>query len=406
MIPKTTPVCIVGAGPGGAAASLFLSKLKIHHLILEKDTFPRDKICGDGLDVNTLRVLQHYDTNSVQTLIDDTENCMPLRITRIYAPNRSFSDMHVPEGGINRPLYIVCKRQYFDNWLFERLPSPYATILTGANVTNLERADGKITISFTKDNEHYQVITPLVLGADGDHSTVQRKLDARKIDRMHYAAALRQYYQGVTPLEGEPRLEVYFPKSLPFGYFWIFPLANGQSNVGLGMQSDALSRTKINLRQTMKDIIENDPIIAPRFANASPLEEPKGWGLPFASRQRKVYGDNYLLLGDAASIINPFSGEGIGSAMISGYIAAHLAKKALKENRFDEPFLMPYQKEVSRRLMSEIKFYRRILKYRLGSWETVFINVLIGSGIARRFFERATVQWLETAFEKKLVLDI
>ncbi|MEY4925875.1 MAG: hypothetical protein RI894_311 [Bacteroidota bacterium] len=406
MIPKTTPICIVGAGPGGASASLFLTKLGIHHVILEKDVFPRDKICGDGLDLNTLRVLQHYDANSVEILLKDTENFMPLSTTRIYAPNRSFRDMDVPNPVANRPVYIICKRYYFDNWLFQRLPSPYATVITGANVSNLERIDGKLTVSFTKEGIDYQIVAPLILGADGDHSTVQRKLDARKIDRTHYAAALRQYYQGITPLEGEPRLEVYFPKALPFGYFWIFPLPNGQSNVGLGMQSAELSRTKANLRLMMKEIIETDPVIAPRFANATALEEPKGWGLPLASRLRKAYGDNYLLLGDAASVINPLSGEGIGSAMISGYIAAHLAEKALQANRFDEAFLMPYQKEVTRRLTGEINFYKRSLKLRPTIWQAVFINVLISTGIGRRLFQRSVVKWLETAFEKKLVLDI
>ncbi len=404
MIPKTTPVCIVGAGPAGAAASLFLTKLKIHHVILEKETFPRDKICGDGLDLNTLRVLHHFDPETVAELVADTQNFQPLKSLRLYAPNTGFSDMFAKTID-TQPLYIVSKRVYFDNWLFEKLPSEYATILKNANVKNLVRNDGKITIHFSHENIDYQIVTPLVLGADGDHSTVQRKLDARKIDRDYYAAALRQYHENVQPLEGEPRLEVYFPKSLPFGYFWIFPLRNGVSNVGLGMQSSELSRTKTNLREAMKDILENDPIIAPRFKNAKPLEEPKGWGLPLASRLRKAYGDNFLLLGDAASLIHPLSGEGIGSAMISGYIAAHLAAKALAANRFDEQFLQPYQKEIGRRLKSETDFYRRVIGLRPDIWQTTFLNLLINTGLGKWLFERSAAQWINTAFNKRFILE-
>ncbi len=404
MIPKTTPVCIVGAGPAGAAASLFLTKLKIHHVILEKETFPRDKICGDGLDPNTLRVLQHFDPKAVAELVADAENCQPLKCLRVYAPNRRFSDMFAQTTD-DRPLYIVSKRFHFDNWLFSKLPSEYATILTNATVKNLVRKNGIVTVDFTYENIDYQIDTPLILGADGDHSTVQRKLDERKIDRDHYAAALRQYHHNVTPLEGEPRLEVYFPKNLPFGYFWIFPLPNGVSNVGLGMQSSELSRTKTNLREAMKDILENDPIIAPRFKNAKPLEESKGWGLPLASRLRKAYGDNFLLLGDAASLIHPLSGEGIGSAMVSGYIAANMAAKALAANRFDADFLQPYQKEAGKRLKSEADFYRRVIGLRPDIWQTTFLNLLIGSGLGKRIFEKSAAQWIDTAFNKQIVLE-
>lgn len=405
MIPTTSPICIIGAGPAGAAASLFLTKLKIKHLVLEKQTFPRDKICGDGLDLNTLRVLHHYDPKSVAEFIGKADTCVPLTALRLYAPNGGFSDMYAHSGDANRPLYVVAKRKDFDNWLFERLPSNYATIITEAEVTDLVRENGKITVHFSHQNTAHQVVTPLVLGADGDHSTVQRKLDARKIDRRYYAAALRQYYQHITPLAGEPRLEVYFPKKLPFGYFWIFPLPNGTSNVGLGMQSAELSATKTNLREALQDIIQNDPVIAPRFAQATPLETPKGWGLPLASRLRKAYGDNYLLLGDAASLIHPLSGEGIGSAMISGYIAAHLAAKAIDANRYDEDFLMPYQKEIGRRLVSETNFYRRVINLRPDIWQRAFLNILINTGLGKRLFERSAAKWLDTAFNKKIVLE-
>ena len=86
-------------------------------------------------------------------------------------------------------------------------------------------------------------------------------------------------------------LAAYFPDSKEMSYFWIFPLPNGEMNVGYGMVSEVASKKKFNIRETMQSMIETDPILKERFKNATPLEEIKGWGIPFASRRRKCFGD-------------------------------------------------------------------------------------------------------------------
>jgi menaquinone-9 beta-reductase len=403
QIPSTVPICIIGAGPSGATTAMFLSKMGIPHLLLDAAVFPRDKICGDGLDLNTMRVLNQYDPQLVYDLLADTAHFTRVRGVRLIAPNGKHCEAYYDDPtDRNRPLYITGRRIDFDSFLHQQLDSHYTNAHFGAQVTDLVRRDNGIAITIKKDGQTFETFTQLVIGADGDHSVVQRKLDARKIDRTYYAAALRMYHRNVGDMPTSNLLEVYFPKHLPFGYFWTFPLANGEANVGMGMASHQLSKSKINLREAFADLLKNDPFFAHRFEGAEALEQPQGWGLPLASRMRKNYGDNYLLTGDAGSLIHPLSGEGIGAAMISGFAAAKYAERALENHRFDEAALQNFQTETTRRMRTEINIYRQMTRLNPPLWQNTFLNGLIGSGLAKPLFERAAKKWIDTAFNKPI----
>ena len=91
--PTQVDICIVGGGPAGATTSLFLGKMGIPHLILEKDTFPRDKVCGDGLDLKVMRVLNHYDPHSAYELLEMTDKYSQSWGMRLIAPNGKILDL-------------------------------------------------------------------------------------------------------------------------------------------------------------------------------------------------------------------------------------------------------------------------------------------------------------------------
>jgi flavin-dependent dehydrogenase len=110
-------------------------------------------------------------------------------------------------------------------------------------------------------------------------------------------------------------------KSLP-GYFLIFPVPNGQANVGIGMLSKYVSKNQINLKKLMLVVLES-PKFKKRFKNAKLQTKIHGWGLPLGSKKnRSISEERFLLVGDAASVIDPFTGEGIGIAMFTGKWAA------------------------------------------------------------------------------------
>lgn len=394
-------VCIVGAGPAGATTSLFLSKMGISHLILEKDSFPRDKICGDALDLKVMRVLNQLDPNSAYELLSQTAEFSPSWGMSLIAPNGKRKDLeYTPQSdGINFPIFCVAKRADFDHFLAKKIPSPYANFQENAEVKNLERRDGGMFITYVKGGETNTVFSKLVVGADGDHSVVLRKLDERKIDRRHYVAALRQYWTGIEGIHPRGLLEIYFPKSLPMSYFWIFPLPNGEANVGYGMASFMISRKKINLKEQLNYLLTQDPVLAPRFKNAVPLEKPQGWGLPLASKRRQNYGDNYLLVGDAGSLICPTTGEGIGTGMMSGYIAAHYIQKAIEKQDFSAKTFRTFHRESHRRLEGDILNYQILLRTFPEYWQVPVVNLLLNFSSSML---KSMPSWLETAFKKDI----
>ena len=104
----------------------------------------------------------------------------------------------------------------------------------------------------------------------------------------------------------------------------------------------------------MKQVI-NSKNFKHRFKNSNALEKPKGWNLPFGNTKRGNHGNGFLLLGDAAGLVDPFTGEGIGNAMESGKIAADIVLKAKKLNNFSNQILSEYDKVLWEYLGSELK---------------------------------------------------
>ena len=134
------------------------------------------------------------------------------------------------------------------------------------------------------------------------------------------------------------------------------------ANVGAGMLSKTVSHKKINLREAMLKAIKENPRIKERFKDAELVGKIQGWGLPLGSKKRNISGDNFLLTGDAGSLIDPFTGEGIGNALYSGMLAAAMCEKAIQHNRFDAAFLKEYDHNIYDRLWDELQLSHTLQK--------------------------------------------
>jgi geranylgeranyl reductase family protein len=364
-----TKVIIIGAGPAGAGTSIYLTQAGIPHVIIEKETFPRDKVCGDACSGKTAFVLRKANPEWLKEIFAHGEQFMPSHGIVFVAPNGKalnipYNPHRVP--GEQAPGFTT-PRMVFDNFLFSKLPSAHVTIFQQSYVKSIERENGKVKVVFTKDNETYEVTAPLIVGADGDKSQVRKAFLNDHSSPKAYAVGLRAYYTGVTGLHEENFIELHFlPEVLP-GYLWIFPLPNGVVNVGVGILSERIREKKINLREQMLKAIKNNPNISPRFANAELVDKIQGWGLPMGMEQLPISGDNFLLTGDAASLIDPFSGEGIGNALYSGMLASAAIEKALAEEQYDLSFLKTtYDDVLYKRIGDELKIsatLQRLCKY-------------------------------------------
>ncbi len=363
-------ILIVGAGPAGASTSAFLSQKKIPHTIIDKASFPRDKICGDALSGKTVLVLNKMDPKIVDEFSANSSEYTGSYGICFFSPDGTKLDVPFslkPESLKNAPGFIS-KRIHFDNYLYQRIDTKYATLLPETELTDLFRENGKVLATFTNKNGKSSGYYDIVIGSDGERSIVAKKLDPVKKDLTSYSAALRCYYSGVTGNHPEKYIELHFIKDLLPGYFWIFPMNDGTANVGIGMRSDVVAKKKINLRKKMLEIISDHPVIGPRFKNAKAESEISGWGLPLGSKERSLYGDNYLLTGDAGSLIDPFTGEGIGNALYTGMIAADTIEYAIQQNNFSSKTFSIYKERIHRQLSPELQLSYKIQKLAVNAW--------------------------------------
>ncbi len=352
-----TPVIIIGAGPAGAATSIFLSKAGIQHIILDKEKFPRDKICGDACSGKTAFVLRRANPAWMEEIQAHEEKFTPSFGITFVAPNGKTLDIPFTPtrtAATKAPGFIV-SRLVFDNYLFQKIPSPHATVFEAATIKSIERNNNGIQTTFSANNITYQVNAKIIVGADGDKGIV-RKTFINNSTPKAYAVGLRAYYQGISSLHSDNYLELHFLPEIKPGYFWIFPLPNGMANVGAGILSQTLRKKKINLRELMLNAIKNNPALKYRFAKATLVDKIQGWGLPMATKREPVSGDNFMLTGDAASLIDPFSGEGIGNALYSGMLAAQAIQKSIEQNNTTASFFnTAYDDVVWKRLGDEFK---------------------------------------------------
>jgi geranylgeranyl reductase family protein len=352
-------VAIIGAGPAGCSTALSLKESGLEVALIDKSTFPRDKICGDALSpdvVNQLRMLP-LDTGELFMQLEEKIVCQAVRLV---APNYNIADVQLSTTELSG---YLTTRFVFDNYMFEQ----------AEKVEEVTTMCGKGVKTITKTGETHEILfddgttieAKMLVGADGAHSVVAKQMAHQKLDKEHHCAGLRVYYENVTGFSDGNAIELHFYEDFLPGYFWMFPLPDNKANIGVGMLSSFVSSKKVNLKKKLEEIISTHPNVAHRFKDAKPLETIKGFGLPLGSQKISLSGEGYLLTGDAASLINPLSGEGIGNAIRSGRVAGGHLKKVFEEKNFDADFHKAYDNEIYHRMWGELKtnyFLQRALR--------------------------------------------
>ncbi|NDC42807.1 MAG: NAD(P)/FAD-dependent oxidoreductase, partial [Chitinophagia bacterium] len=164
-------------------------------------------------------------------------------------------------------------------------------------------------------------------------------------------------------------IELHYLKELPDGYLWVFPLANGRANVGVGMLSQTIRTKKIKLRELFLTLVNEHPRFKNMFASAVPEGKVEGWGIPIYTGKQAVCGDRFLLTGDAARLIDPFSGEGVGNALYSGMLAADTCRAALQTGNMEAAFLQQqYEIPLYRQLGPELEQNALMQRIFLRQW--------------------------------------
>ena len=335
-------VIVVGAGPAGSAAAHYLAGAGKQVLLLEKATFPRDKICGDGL---TPRAVAELVRMGVPTREED--GWIRNKGLRVAGGGHT---IHLPWPEIERyPNYgLVRSRMDLDMTLAYHARSTGAKLMEGMNVTGplLDERTGRV-IGVTarqvdpsgrrlsgEEASQRTLRAPVVIAADGVSARMATALGIAKRDDRPMGVAVRTYF--TTPRhsdewmesqlelwDGEPRKSNLLP-----GYGWVFALGNGTANVGLGSVSSTARATQLDYKSLLAAWMRNAP---PEweFTPENQVGPVRGAALPMAFNRKPIYSRGMLLVGDSGGMVSPFNGEGIAYALQAGRIAADVVAQAL-----------------------------------------------------------------------------
>ena len=329
-------VIICGAGPAGCTAALALGGSGLQVALIDKERFPREKVCGDALPAYVPKVLNTISPEYAKAfagLQPKTE----AGTCRVVSPSSGILDLKFSESG------YICKRMVFDSFmsgLVSRLPN--VKTIYDTRVTDISSTGEMVTVCTDRNPG---LTTRLVIGCDGAYSTVKKKLAGTGPDLSHSSGAVRAYFRNI---EGTPpgTIELHFVRNLMPGYFWIFPLPDNEFNVGIGMPSKIVAKRKISLREELLRITGETPGIRERFYASEMVSDIRGYLLPLAFQKASISGHRFMLCGDAASLVNPASGAGIGHAMQSGRSAGWHALECFRHDNFSAGFMKAYDNSV------------------------------------------------------------
>ena len=344
-------VAIVGAGPAGSSAATFLAQQGARVTLLERNRFPRDKICGDGCTPRTLWMLERLGLGDLPTSTDSA----PVDSVYALSPGGVVLKETIPSRLFGGKASVIA-RQVLDERLVRRAVQAGAELREGVLVEGLER-DAHGVLLRCRDGEPLRA--DLVLGCDGSPSVVRRALGAPDFPRDEGAFAVRAYYENVRL--SHPRSFAFFwEKELLPAYGWIFPLPDGRANVGLGMRADQLDTSDTKLPALLEKFCAS-PRVASELAGARRVGKVKGHHLPYGSFSRHTWFDRALLLGDAAGFVNPLTGEGIEFALESGAFAAEAVAEAVAAGDFSARGLSGYARRWETRFRTAFRLNRRLM---------------------------------------------
>lgn len=353
--PADTDIAIVGAGPAGAAAACHFARAGFRVTLLDQHCFPRDKVCGDFVGPSGLAELDALGLSSRAPFREANRILHgALYINGDKVIGRPFPQMDGLRG------YGLCiPRMLLDDLIVQAAVACGARLIEEARVTGYESDRTAVTLFHQGRRGRASLRTRLLIGADGSSSLISRILRGAPPPRRDRIVAVRAYFEG--PFESADRADLYFSSSSFPGYSWLFPTGNTSANVGVGMLLEAWSPNKQRLSQLLAQLIESDPALSFRLAKAKMYGKIVGWPLATFNPQLPIVANRVALIGDAAGLINPLTGEGIQYALRSARWSAEALRGPLCSDSLSPAGLLPYATRVQAEMRYDMALSRLII---------------------------------------------
>ncbi|MEL7124058.1 MAG: NAD(P)/FAD-dependent oxidoreductase [Bacteroidota bacterium] len=337
------PVGIIGAGPAGTTASLFLSQLGIDHLLIDRASFPRDKVCGESFDGKVFHLLKELNPEWLSVLKQEDKllPCWAYSLTNSKGEKVSirYPANHTPK--------IHIQRNFFDHFLLKKaLESKYAKLYSNSNVQTVKANTNGVAV-FTRD----QLINcQMLIIATGATSLLKKTAGNTKKGKPYLFA--RQYFQGLTNIGVQPEVEIFYGSKKRKTCLLLNPLSTGITNVEIGIAKSDFLALNTNLKDLLKHAIQEARLSA-RFQTAVPVSQLKTTFMELPTGKRVCSKGRIYFAGASAGAVNPVTGYGVGHAMTMGKIAAQHISKCISAKDFSTQTLSAYDKAVKKKLRNE-----------------------------------------------------
>lgn len=317
-------VLVVGGGPAGSSVAFALAKAGVDVLLVDRARFPRPKPCAEYLSPEASRILA--DMGALDA-IEET-GAAALAGIRVRAPNGAviagdFAAPHGFHGFRDRGLSV--RREVLDAILVDRARIAGATVVEGVRVTDVARKlrGGTPLVSTLAQGRAGDINARFVIAADGLRSVIAKRLHLARSLRWPRRLALVTHYRGVGDVteHGEMHVE-------RDGYVGIADVGNGLTTVALVVPASRSKEISGDRSAFLHNWLMARKHLAPRFARAERATPVVATG-PFASHTRRAWAPGVALVGDAADFFDPFTGEGIYSALRGGEMLADSVQEAL-----------------------------------------------------------------------------
>ena len=326
---------VVGGGPAGSTIAAALAEAGHQVLLLDKAAFPRHKACSEYINAGAVALLDEMG------VLAEVQAAGAHRVEAmiVHAPGGGSFAANI--AGVEPGRYALGLSRYrFDHLLLERAKAAGVDVVERAHVRDLLQAYGQVTgVVATIDGHREELRAPLVIGADGRNSVVARSLELAVPLRWPKRTGLIAHYHGASGLGqfGELHTGDGF-------YAGLAPLEDGLTNVAVVASDATIAQRDGTIDAFFAASLAAMPLVAEKLIYAERGGSIRGVG-SMASRARRTSGAGFLLVGDAASFLDPFTGEGIYEAIRAALLAAPVASAALRDDDCSARSLAPYSRE-------------------------------------------------------------
>lgn len=344
-----TDVLVIGAGPAGSSTAKHAALNGADVIIIDKKSeIGAPKRCAEGVSKEGLKKLNIEPNNRWVT--------KELTGVRLIAPNGTHvwlneEKVKLPEAG-----YIL-ERKVFDKHMAMDAARAGAKIMVKTLATGLRKEGDNLIVTAETMGEEFEIKAKIVIGADGPESRVGRWAGLKTTLKPKTMESCAQYEMANVKMQDSNSIEFYFGSVAPGGYAWIFPKGDDIANVGLGILS---TETDKSAYEHLLEFVKNNPATR----DAQPVELNIG-GDPVAGMLKKLVTDNFMLVGDAASQVNPLTGGGIISAMEAGLYAGEVAAAAVRDGDYSAKTLNKYQERCEENIGVKFKRDLKVKDYLL-----------------------------------------